>query len=503
MTELLYYVTVKSIINRIRKYPFMILGVTLCLLVVLMIPVFYLDTGYSIRIPSSILNALFSLYFGFCLSEIAREKNSFRTIPVNIEMLVIQVPENTKKIFECLVGDTVIKSIFSYGIIFICIKLYTDCTLVNVLWSLLLLIVNVTSLVFLSGIIDLLSLKRKNVIIKILVGILGILLSINALLELFDIRVFGTLLDNILPPYIYAGTVSYILDNKAIDFELFISGIIFLLLIVAAYFICLHSTKINASDILSYCQLTSKIMKYVGISNIEKAIKILPQRIRSLCSKEILQIISEKNALLNVLVQTLIAASIMIVSAVTIETEAMRIGIFVALAYMSFILALYSIPRETNTIWIYKTSGIKKNEFVIAKFFVNFFVSLLLSVTILLAYIFIVIILDRTGITHISTIIHGYLWSLITILPLSTIWGIIIGALLPYKVITKKKKITYKFNGVEGLLLTILIFVVVIPAYLISQLSGHLFLNFIYLLYLFLLFIGMLYFAGKTYKKMI
>ena len=123
MIELLYYVTVKSIINRIRKYPFMILGITLCFLVVMMIPLFYLNTGYSIKIPSSILNAFFSLYFAFCLFEIAREKNSLKTMPINIEMLVIQVPENTKKIFECLVGDTAIKSIASYGIVFICVKL--------------------------------------------------------------------------------------------------------------------------------------------------------------------------------------------------------------------------------------------------------------------------------------------------------------------------------------------------------------------------------------------
>lgn len=503
MIELLYYVTVKSIINRIRKYPFMILGITLCFLVVMMIPLFYLNTGYSIKIPSSILNAFFSLYFAFCLFEIAREKNSLKTMPINIEMLVIQVPENTKKIFECLVGDTAIKSIASYGIVFICVKLYTDCTLVNVLFSLLLLIVNVTALVFLSSIIDLLSLRKKSVTIKILVGIFGVLLSINAFLELFGIRVFGTLLDNILPPYIYAGTVLFILDNKAMDFIVLISGTIFLLIMVIGYLICLRFIKIKASDILMYCQLSSKRMKYVSTSTIEKVIKVLPQKMRLLCAKEIAQIISEKNVLMNVFIQTFIAASIMIVSAVTIEPEAMRIGIFVTLAYMSFILALYSIPRETNTVWIYKMTGINKYQFAMSKFFVNFFVSVLFSVIILMVYIFIVVVITRTGITYISTIIQGYLWSLITILPLATIWGIVIGALLPYKVIAKKKKITYKFNGVEGLLLTILIFVAVIPAYLISQLSGYLFFDLIYLLYLFLLFIGMLYFAGKAYTKMV
>ena len=72
---------------------------------------------------------------------------------------------------------------------------------------------------------------------------------------------------------------------------------------------------------------------------------------------------------------------------------------------------------------------------------------------------------------------------------------------MPYKVITKKKKITYKFNGVEGVVLTILIFVVVIPGYLISQLNEYLFLNLIYLVYLIFIFAVMLYFAGKAYKK--
>lgn len=214
---------------------------------------------------------------------------------------------------------------------------------------------------------------------------------------------------------------------------------------------------------------------------------------------------SEKEALLNIFVQTILAASIMLISAITIDSEAMQIiemGIFVALAYMSFILALYSIPRETNTIWIYKTLKIKKEDFVLAKFFVNYFVSFLLSNIVLLLYLLLATILTGNTIIYIEKIIHGYLWSIITTLPLSTIWGIGLGAMLPYKVITKKRKITYKFNGIEGVLLTILVFVVVTPAFLISQMSQYLAFDIVYWLYVITMFICMLYLAGKTYKKM-
>ena len=96
--ELLYYVTVKSIINRIRKYPFMILGVTICFFAVLLIPLLFLDNGYFIQIPDNILNAFFFLYFTFCLFKYAMDKNGFRTIPLNLETLDVLVPEKTKKI---------------------------------------------------------------------------------------------------------------------------------------------------------------------------------------------------------------------------------------------------------------------------------------------------------------------------------------------------------------------------------------------------------------------
>ena len=57
MVELVYYVTLKSIINRIRKYPFMILGFSICIFVVLLIPFFCMGEGYAVQIPNSIINA--------------------------------------------------------------------------------------------------------------------------------------------------------------------------------------------------------------------------------------------------------------------------------------------------------------------------------------------------------------------------------------------------------------------------------------------------------------
>ena len=192
----------------------------------------------------------------------------------------------------------------------------------------------------------------------------------------------------------------------------------------------------------------------------------------------------------------------MIISAVTVEIKSMKMGIYVALAYLGFIIALYSIPRETNTIWIYKTTGIKHREFAFAKFLVNCLVSSILSIAIFLSYIFLVIVVSNTGTTYIESILYGYLWSIGTMIPLSTIWGIIVGAILPYKVIVKKQKITYKFNGLEGLVLMILAFVVVVPGYLISQTSSILFLDLCFLLYVILIFLCMINLAGKAYKKM-
>lgn len=199
--------------------------------------------------------------------------------------------------------------------------------------------------------------------------------------------------------------------------------------------------KLRPSEILASQQMTCKGAKYIGILRIEHMLKFLPLKIRLLCVKEIVQIISEKYALLNVFIQTIIAASIMIISAVTVEIKAMKMGIYVALAYLGFIIALYSIPRETNTIWIYKTTGIKHREFAFAKFLVNCLVSSILSIAIFLSYIFLVIVVSNTGTTYIESILYGYLWSIGTMIPLSTIWGIIVGAILPYKVIVKNKRL--------------------------------------------------------------
>lgn len=502
MIELLYYVTVKSIINRIRKYPFMILGVSVCILSVLLIPLFCIEEGYTIQIPNNILNAFFGFYFSFCLLEIAREKNSFRMIPVNIEMLVIQVPEKTKKIFVCLVGDTMIKSVFSYGIVFVCVKLYAKDNIESILFSLMLLIVNILSLVLLSSIIDLLSVVKKSKIVKIIVGASGLFFGVSSLIELCGIKLCETAFANVLPSYLYAASLSYILGIKTLNLALVVQSATFFFLMLSIYFLILHRVKLRPSDILTFQQPTYKGVKYVGILRIEKLLKFLPSKIRLLCAKEIVQIVSEKQALLNIFVQTIIAASIMIVSAITIETEAMQIGIFVALAYMSFIMALYSLPRETNTIWLYKTICIKQKEFVVAKFLANFLASTLFSITIFLIYIFLAIVVSGTGIVCVESIIHGYFWSIVTIIPLSTIWGVIVGALLPYKVIVKKQKITYKFNGLEGIVLTVLVFVVVSPAYLISQISRYLIFDLLFGLYVILIFICMLYLAGKAYKKM-
>lgn len=503
--ELLYYVTVKSIINRIRKYPFMILGVTICFFAVLLIPLLFLDNGYFIQIPDNILNAFFFLYFTFCLFKIAMDKNGFRTIPLNLETLVVLVPEKTKKIYRCLVWHTIAKTIISYGIIFLCIKLYAKGALDNVLLSLVLLIINVTTLVLISSIIDLLSLIKKATYIKLIVGLFAVFHSVMAVLELFGRRPFGTLFDNILPPYIYATALSSILDNKPIKLCTFITSVILFLLVLISYVIVIYKAEIKGSDIVRYQHLPYKSTRYFDLLKIEKYIKFFPKNIRLLWIKEWMQIVSEKEALLNIFVQTILAASIMLISAITIDSEAMQIiemGIFVALAYMSFILALYSIPRETNTIWIYKTLKIKKEDFVLAKFFVNYFVSFLLSNIVLLLYLLLATILTGNTIIYMEKIIHGYLWSIITTLPLSTIWGIGLGAMLPYKVITKKRKITYKFNGIEGVLLTILVFVVVTPAFLISQMSQYLAFDIVYWLYVITMFICMLYLAGKTYKKM-
>lgn len=502
MVELVYYVTLKSIINRIRKYPFMILGFSICIFVVLLIPFFCMGEGYAVQIPNSIINAFFLFYFSYCLFKIAREKNSFRMLPTNIEMLIIQVPEKTKKVFKCLVADTVIKSIFSYGIIFVCIKLYTKDSIENIFLGLMMLTLNIFSLVLISSIIDLVSLVKKSKIVKIVIGVLGLYFGVCALLELCGIKLYGTVFDNILPFYIYAASFSYILGSRALKSLLVLQSVTFFLFLLCIYSWILHRVKLRPSDILASQQMTCKGAKYIGILRIEHMLKFLPLKIRLLCVKEIVQIISEKYALLNVFIQTIIAASIMIISAITVEIKAMQMGIYVALAYLGFIIALYSIPRETNTIWIYKTTGIKHREFAFAKFLVNCLVSSILSIAIFLSYIFLVIVFSNTGTTYIESISYGYLWSIGTMIPLSTIWGIIVGAILPYKVIVKKQKITYKFNGLEGLVLMILVFVVVVPGYLISQTSSILIFDLCFLLYVILIFLCMINLAGKAYKKM-
>lgn len=502
MAGLLYYITLKSIFNRIRKNLILVLSITICIFAIILIPFFFLEEGYKISIPDNILYAFFAFYFSGCFVQIAKGKNSFRTIPSNMEMLFIQVPEKTKSIFICLVGDTIIKSVSSYLAIFLCIKLYTKDDLSNILCGLFILSINVTSLVLISGIIDLLSLVEKKKYVKIVFTVLGGLLVVNGLLELFEINKINNLFVSNLPPYIYGDSLKYVLEGNILNIRVIICSIFFLLLMLSIFMIMVHFISIRAFDLLNQCDFLNRTDRVISLFRIERMISVLPSKIRLLCAKEIIQIMREKNALFSVFIHTLIAGSIMIISSSTVDVAAMQIGIFVSVAYMSFIMALYSIPRETNNIWLFKSLDIEPMKFAISKFLANLFVSVPLSGVVFLGYLLLARIVVGASVVDLKNIMQGYIWSIGTVIPLSIIWGIIVGALLPYKVMIKKQKITYKFNGLEGAVLSILIFVVVVPAFLLSQMYQYWSIDFGFCIYFLSVFVFMIYRAGTTYKKM-
>lgn len=502
MTGLLYYITLKSIFNRIQKNPVMVLGIAGCVVGIILIPFLFLKEGYKILIPSNILYAFFCFYFSVCFFEMAKGKNTFKTVPSNIETLFIQVPEKTKSIFICWIGDTIIKSIFSYSAIFLCIKIYAKVDLFDTLCSLLIIIINITSLVLFSGIIDLVSLIEKRKCVKTIFYAAGILLVGNGLLELLEINITKNLLVSYLPPYLYGASLKYVLGGSILSIRIIICSISFLILLLSVFMALVYFIPIRAFHILNELNFLNRKENFIDLLKIENMIRFLPHPIRLLCAKEIVQIIREKSALLSVCIQTLVAGSIMIISAATVDMAAMQIGIFVAVAYMSFTMALYSIPRETNNIWLFRSLNIKRREFVISKFLANLFVSVPLSSGVFLGYVLLAKIIVDVNVVHLKSILQGYIWSIGTIIPLSIIWGIIIGALLPYKIMIKKQKITYKFNGLEGVVLTILIFVVVVPAFFVSQIYQYWAVDVSFVVYLSISFILMLYRAGKTYKRM-
>lgn len=350
---------------------------------------------------------------------------------------------------------------------------------------------------------EFLTLVEKKKYVKIIFTVLGGLFVLNGLLELFEINKIKNSFVSNLPPYIYGDSLKYVLEGNILNIRVIICSIFFFLMMLSIFMIMVYFVPIRAFNLLNqYDFLNRTTDRFISLFRIQRMINVLPSKIRLLCAKEIIQITREKNTLFSVFTHTLMAGSIMIISSSTVDAAAMQIGIFVSVAYMSFIMALYSIPRETNYIWLFKSLDIEPIKFVISKYLANLFVSVPLSGVVFLGYLLLARIVVGASVVDLKNIMQGYIWSIGTVIPLSIIWGIIVGALLPYKVMIKKKKITYKFNGIEGAVLSILVFVVVVPAFLLSQMYQYWSIDLGFCVYFLSMFVFMLYRAGTTYKKM-
>jgi hypothetical protein len=444
------------------------------ILLLVICPTIFIQDTTSIHVPYRYLLAFFSFYFAYILIEIATKRHSFHAVTQHFISLLYSVPEECKKIYSLLVCETILKSIISYGVIYGIFSLYSTKSFKTFLIELIFLSLGVSSIVIISGITSILSTINLNRVIRILCVVCAACLGFYAINVLTDQISYNrvTLIIVMFPQYIFADLMGSILNTeKSLNFTfLFIRIITFFGILLSSYIILVKNINLKAYDILLKIENNKKENeKHSVLEYIVKLLPILPLNIRLLVTREMIQIFKEKNALFMVFWQTLLASAVMLLSAMNVERSAVYVGLVVAIGYVGLIISLYSIPREAKTIWVFKIIGVKFKDFLIAKFITNYLVTLIISLLTFTLYVIPAVMIVRISF---HTLITIYLLSLISIIPLSILIGLIISASMPYELTEKKKRITYKFNGMEGAFLVVLVFLGVVPSYIFME-QGH------------------------------
>ncbi len=484
--KIIYLYSLKGNINRFKQHPVKMLLILLAASVIIFFPAVLIgESAEGIKLPYKWIILLSSVLFSRFSFKIFLKGNDFKAIPQNFIYLLTVTPEKVKKLYRILVIDTFIKSCVSYLVLYSLFYLYKGGEIVYLFLNLIIVIILISVVTFLSGIISVVSTYIVPVAVR------GFFLLYSVFLMGSGIYTF--LKDKNIPAnivlgnYIFADSAKYVL-GAGYSVQAYIKALfmaVLLLVITAAlFFILLHSSRLSAYHIIesNYYNETGKSGNL--LIKISSKFFFLPEKMRLLMSKELVQMWRERSPLFSVILQSVLAGLVMLISAKTFEGKIVQLGLIVIMAYEAFLLSLFSIPRELKGIWNIKVMNPDWMMFIRCKFLACYIGSIILSVPICILYMIAIYLLIPVNLVVFFNI---YLAGLITIVPLSIGLGFLMSTFMPFDIVDKKKKVTYKFNGLEGAMLFILVFLAVVPTWVMIDNREIFIIILIYALYTILL----------------
>lgn len=315
--------------------------------------------------------------------------------------------------------------------------------------------------------------KRKKIIsiISILYTIFGIvnsyILQMNIPIWVEPLRFMNQFIGNILFANDY---------NVSIVSALVVTIITIMLFLLYYRKIALYAYERKNADIKSSEKSSSRSV----YNKVRKKLHFLPLEAKVIVSKELTQLWYEKVPLLNALIYPFIISVIMVISS-KVYFESFYIGYMLTVSYFTYMISLYSIPRENIGIWILKICRCNPINILKYKYTLCCGVGFISNLLIYVIYYIIGVIFYKVEFSQIFILL---LWNFIFIIPISSAYGFLTSTLLTYRTIVKKGERNYSFGALDSILLFSIIYMVVVPGYITSGLViNNLFLNFVAILY--------------------
>lgn len=496
--KLFYFYTLKGLINRLKFFPLKAVLTFVLVCTAVFAPVFILNQNFKLDIKEKYLEILFSFYFAYIFLQVFLGRGDFKRVPQNFTSILNFVPDKSLVLYKVLVLDTLLKSSLSYGVLYVILWSYSKSGAINLLIGLLLVFMAISIPVLLSAIVSILSAKKMSLAIKSISLFISVLLIFNGILIYFKDLRNGILAW--LPNYVFADTLNALLGMEAAnDFtKIFLRLLVLLAVTVLLYYLIFIRSNLMAHSIYEKSKKLGNNINSERYTKVRRFL-IIPAKMNVLTAKELVQIWDEKSQLITALWQTLAASVIMIVTSKTIESNALIIGFIVSLCYSSFLISVFSIPRETKSLWILKSIYPSWKVIVASKFIGCYIASIIANIFVYVFYAALTYLV--VGVSP-AEFINPFIWCIYTAIPGSAALGFLISSFIPYDIVDKKKSVTYKFSGLEGIILVILIFTMAVPATLAGGFLkfDDMILRLIFLIYV-LLILMLAYFSSKRKLK--
>jgi hypothetical protein len=170
-------------------------------------------------------------------------------------------------------------------------------------------------------------------------------------------------------------------------------------------------------------------------------------------------------------------------------------------SYFTYMVSLYSIPRENIGSWILKICRCDPIKIIKYKYILCCAVGYTSNLIIFVNYYIIGRIFYKVGFYEMLILLF---WNMIFIIPISSAYGFVTSILLSYRTVVKNGDRNYTFGALDSILLFAIIYLVVVPGYITSGLVvGSLWINSIAILYETLIILIMVRILKKRIYKIL